>query len=629
MKQYNPENCEQRSIVTFRSRLLTVDERKLSQVEKEALSAVWGAEVNWLYLMGKKFVLITDNRAVQLIFSNTATKPPARIERLALRLSQFDFTVEHRPGKDNMADYYSRHSAKSKGPSAFLQEVRAAQETELYVNLVAQSAIPRAMTMDMMEIESRQDEEIQELIDHIQRGTKARQLPESLSIYRRVLDELSVTGSGIVLRGSRILVPRGLRKRTMELAHVGHQGVVKTKLLIRARVWYPGIDKQVEEMMKWCLACQANLSKRELEPVKPSGMPAGPWQEVSADFYGPMDTGLYWFVNYCDYSRFVFVDEIKSVAMDHVQPVLEKLFSLFGTPNIYRTDNGAPFMSHRFSDFAETWGFKHRKVTPLWPQANGKAESFMPKLGKVVRTCNVAGTCRRRGLQEFLRAYRATPHTVTRVPPAVLFLGFCRLSGIPMMSDSSAELERQHRLAVENDQAAQSKAAKYWNKAHKATVSQLEVGDMVLHKWVRTHKAMPIWDPVLYEVVERKGNMVTAARLGHSLTRNSSFFKFWSAGEHDEAENSEKGEPKLDKEADQASDEPAVKESAVEQPSESKHETDATALETRVVEPFKAKSKGRPTKAESELKALERAKLDKAKLLLNPPSRSSPRLQVV
>ena len=86
-EQYNPENCVQRSIVTFRSRLLTVDERNPIQVEKEALSAVWGAEVNWLYLMGEKFVLITDNRAVQLIFSNTATKPPARIERPALRQS--------------------------------------------------------------------------------------------------------------------------------------------------------------------------------------------------------------------------------------------------------------------------------------------------------------------------------------------------------------------------------------------------------------------------------------------------------------------------------------------------------------------------------------------------------------
>ncbi len=224
LKQFNPENDNERSIVTFKSRLLTADERKLSQVEKEALSAVWGAEANWLYLMGKKFVLITDNRAVQLIFSNTAAKPPARIERLALRLSQFDFTVEHRPGKDNMADYYSRHSTKSKSP-AFLQEVQAAQETERYVNWVAMSAIPRAITMDMLVAETKQDDEIQELIGHINRGSKARQLPKSLEVYRRVYDELSVTCSGVVLRGARVLVPSGLRKRTLELAHVGHQGV--------------------------------------------------------------------------------------------------------------------------------------------------------------------------------------------------------------------------------------------------------------------------------------------------------------------------------------------------------------------------------------------------------------------
>ena len=83
------------------------------------------------------------------------------------------------------------------------------------------------MTMEIMEIESGQDEKIQELIDHIQRGTKARQLPYVLNTYRRVLDELSVTGSGMVLRGSRILVPKWLRRRTRGLAHVSHQGVLK------------------------------------------------------------------------------------------------------------------------------------------------------------------------------------------------------------------------------------------------------------------------------------------------------------------------------------------------------------------------------------------------------------------
>jgi hypothetical protein len=45
--------------------------------------------------------------------------------------------------------------------------------------------------------------------------------------------------------------------------------------------------------------------------------------------------------NYCDYSRYVFVHTLKSVAME---PILEELFSVFGTPQVYKTDNGAPFM---------------------------------------------------------------------------------------------------------------------------------------------------------------------------------------------------------------------------------------------------------------------------------------------
>ena len=36
---------------------------------------------------------------------------------------------------------------------------------------------------------------------------------------------------------------------------------------------------------------------------------------------------------------------------------------------------------------------------------------------------------------------------------------------------------------------------------------------------------MPYYDPVAYKVVQRKGNMITAERTGHKVTRNSSFFK--------------------------------------------------------------------------------------------------------
>lgn len=106
-----------------------------------------------------------------------------------------------------------------------------------------------------------------------------------------------------------------------------------------------------------------------------------PCQEVSSDFYGPLSDGCYLFVNHCDYSRWIDVKVIKSVSAEKVIPVVKELFTLLGTPLVYRTDNGAPFNSFVFNEFARQWGFKHRKVTPYWPRANGEAESVMKKLG--------------------------------------------------------------------------------------------------------------------------------------------------------------------------------------------------------------------------------------------------------
>lgn len=88
---------------------MSAPECKYSQIEKEGLAAVWGLETLPLLLTGHHFTLVTDNRAIQLIFSNPSSKPPARIERWALRLIPFDFTIIHRPGKGNIADYLSRH----------------------------------------------------------------------------------------------------------------------------------------------------------------------------------------------------------------------------------------------------------------------------------------------------------------------------------------------------------------------------------------------------------------------------------------------------------------------------------------------------------------------------------------
>ena len=85
--QYNSVDPTQRHIVCIVSRLLTDVEKRYSQVEKEALGVVWLCERAAIYLIGHRFRIVVDNRPAMLIYGNSKSKPPARIERWALRLT--------------------------------------------------------------------------------------------------------------------------------------------------------------------------------------------------------------------------------------------------------------------------------------------------------------------------------------------------------------------------------------------------------------------------------------------------------------------------------------------------------------------------------------------------------------
>ncbi|GFO29262.1 hypothetical protein PoB_005576700 [Plakobranchus ocellatus] len=80
-----------------------------------------------------------------------------------------------------------------------------------------------------------------------------------LSTYKTLKDELSAHDS-VILRHNRIVIPEVLQKQVVKLAHASHQGVVKTKQLICEKVWFPGIDKMVEDHLKGCLPCQASVN---------------------------------------------------------------------------------------------------------------------------------------------------------------------------------------------------------------------------------------------------------------------------------------------------------------------------------------------------------------------------------
>ena len=53
------------------------------------------------------------------------------------------------------------------------------------------------------------------------------------------------------------MIPSSLQKRAIQLAHESHQGLAKTKALLRQKIWFPNIDNIVKDTVDKCITCQA------------------------------------------------------------------------------------------------------------------------------------------------------------------------------------------------------------------------------------------------------------------------------------------------------------------------------------------------------------------------------------
>lgn len=62
---------------------------------------------------------------------------------------------------------------------------------------------------------------------------------------------------------------------------------------MREKVWFPGIDEEVKEMIDKCVMCQASGPENHLKPLQMSPLPPEPWHTVNMDFGGPFPTGEY------------------------------------------------------------------------------------------------------------------------------------------------------------------------------------------------------------------------------------------------------------------------------------------------------------------------------------------------
>ena len=235
----------------------------------------------------------------------------------------------------------------------------------------------------------------------------------------------------------------------------------------------------VENTVKACFACQVtHVEPKHMEPLKMSPMPETPRKNLSMDFGGPLSTGEYLLVIIDEYSRYPVVEIVHSVSANTVIPIIDKVFSAFGRPDVIKTDNGSPFNSTAFEKYADNSGFKHMRITPLWPRANVQAEDFSKPTMKAIRTAIVEKKIWKQELHKFLR-YRATPQPSTKYSPYRLLFGREPRTKLPQKSDVKSKKHVEVR-AAKNDAHAKSTMKQYADYRKRAVKTNINIGNTVL-----------------------------------------------------------------------------------------------------------------------------------------------------
>ena len=210
-------------------------------------------------------------------------------------------------------------------------------------------------------------------------------------------------------------------------------------MILREKVYWPCLDKDVEEYISNCTACLANTNIPTPVPYTMSELPASPWSDIAIDFFGPLPTGETLLVVIDLYTRFPLVEVMKRTTVELVIERLENIFSIFGYPESIKRDNGPPFSSHEFKNYLKTVNVTDKPITPEHPEANAIVENFNRSLKKIIRTAKFEQKNWRREMSIFLHSYRNAPHVTTEKTPALLFFNRQLKTYLPFTSTTKVE----------------------------------------------------------------------------------------------------------------------------------------------------------------------------------------------
>ena len=229
--------------IAYAYRALTPAESNYAQIEKDALGIVFGIKKFHQYLYGRKFTLLTDHKPLTTIFGANRGVPAlaaARLQRWALQLSAYDYTIEFRStAKHANADGLSRLPLKGTHAEEGA-DVRVFQVRQLDALPIVAEDVRRG---------TRSDRVLGKVLRFAREGWPSAPPGEEFKPYFQRKHEMSIEND-CLLWGMRVIVPAVFREQLLAELHQDHPGVVKMKCIARSHMWWPGMDSAIEKVAK-------------------------------------------------------------------------------------------------------------------------------------------------------------------------------------------------------------------------------------------------------------------------------------------------------------------------------------------------------------------------------------------
>lgn len=427
--------------IAFASRSLTTSEKNYSQIQKEATAIIYGVKHFHQYLYGRQepFILKTDHKPLLSIFGKRnliSVTAALHLQRYAIILGAYNYTVQYVDAKNNqIADYFSRsplsvavsdNDKNEDGSSKYFLFLDASVEPVLFDD------IRRATAADSV---------LKTVIKYMNNGWPRKIQCKIISPYFHCKTDLEVI-DGCLFRGHRIIIPVIYRDKLLKELHSAHFGIVKTKSAARSRMWWPGIDADIERWVGACGACSSVRSSPPRAPPAPWPRPPAAWHRIHID-YMSIGQAVYLIVvdAYSKWLECVHMD--RGTSTNALIQKLKDMFSRFGVPYVIVSDNDVKISSAEFHTFYRVNGIEYLNSPIYHPASNGQAENS-------VKTCKKMFKCMfaedrlfhkdiHEKLQGFLFDFRNTIHCATGLTPAMLMLGRnlrCRLDLILPQSNN-------------------------------------------------------------------------------------------------------------------------------------------------------------------------------------------------